>query len=259
MDGGGLRRVLAVAHNTYRETVRERVLYNLVFFAVLMILSGLLLKELSIRQEEKIVKDVGLGAMEIFGTAIAVFLGVGLVSKEIERRSLYPLLAKPLGRGEFLLGKYLGLCFTLMVNLAIMTAGLYATLAWTGRPLGVALLAAVWGIALQLLLVVAFALLFSTLTSPLLAATCTLALVVAGRFSDVVRNMREMLPEAPGWLTTLIYFAVPNYRNFDFKAQVVYRDAVPLGDLAWASLYAAIYVALALGLALQVFERRDLN
>ena len=259
MDGGGLRRVLAVATNTYRETVRERVLYNLVFFAVLMILSGLLLKELSIRQEEKIVKDVGLGAMEIFGTAIAAFIGVGLVSKEIERRSLYPLLAKPLGRGEFLLGKYVGLCFTLMVNLAVMTAGLYLTLACTGQRLDPALLAAVWGIALQLLLVVAFALLFSTLTSPLLAATCTLALVVAGRFSDVVRNMRDLLPDVPAWLPRLVYYAVPNYRNFDFKAQVVYRDAVPLGDLGWASLYAAVYVALALGLALQVFRRRDLQ
>lgn len=259
MDGGGLRRVFTVAMNTYRETVRERVLYNLVFFAVLMMLSGLMLRELSIRQEEKVVKDVGLGAMEIFGTAIAVFIGVGLVSKEIERRSLYPLLAKPLGRGEFLLGKYFGLCFTLLVNLAVMAAGLYATLWWTGLALDARLLMAIYGIALQLLLVVAFALLFSVLTSPLLAAVCTVALVVAGRFSDVVRNMRDVLPDAPGWLITLIYYAVPNYRNFDFKTQVVYRDPVPLAELGWASLYAAVYTALALGLALQVFRRRDLN
>jgi ABC-type transport system involved in multi-copper enzyme maturation permease subunit len=259
MDGGGLRRVFTVATNTYRETVRERVLYNLVFFAVLMTLSGLLLRQLSIRQEVKIVKDVGLGAMEVFGTLIAVFIGVGLVSKEIERRSLYPLLAKPLGRGEFLLGKYLGLCFTLLVNLAVMTAGLYATLWWTARALDPRPLVAVYGIALQLLLVVAFALLFSTLTSPLLAAVCTLALVVAGRFSDVLRNMREVLPATPGWLVQALYYAVPNYRDFDFKERVVYGDPVALADLGWASLYAAVYTTLALGLALQVFRRRDLQ
>jgi ABC-type transport system involved in multi-copper enzyme maturation permease subunit len=196
--------------------------------------------------------------MEVFGTLIAVFIGVGLVSKEIERRSLYPLLAKPLGRGEFLLGKYLGMCFTLLVNLAIMTLGLYATLWWTARSLDPRPLAAIYGIALQLLLVVAFALLFSTLTSPLLAAVCTLGLVVAGRFSDVVRNMRDVLPAAPAWLVEVLYYAVPNYRNFDFKGPVVYGDPVPPSDLGWASLYALVYVTLALGLALQVFRRRDL-
>ena len=97
-----------MAANTFRETVRERVLYNLVFFAILMTLSGLLLGQLSIRQDEKIIKDIGLAAMDLFGTLIAVFIGVGLVSKEIERRSLYPLLAKPLARGEFFLGKFAG-------------------------------------------------------------------------------------------------------------------------------------------------------
>jgi len=110
-----LTRILAVAANTFRETVRERVLYNLVFFAILMTLAGLLVRQLSIRQDEKIIKDIGLASMELFGTLIAVFIGVGLVSKEIERRSLFPLLAKPLGRGEFFLGKFLGLAFTLLV------------------------------------------------------------------------------------------------------------------------------------------------
>jgi len=108
---GSLSRVLAVASNTFRETIRERVLYNLVFFAVLMTLSGLLLGHLSIRQDEKIIKDLGLAAMDVFGTVIAIFIGVGLVSKEIERRSLYPLLAKPLAREEFFVGKFLGVAF----------------------------------------------------------------------------------------------------------------------------------------------------
>jgi ABC-type transport system involved in multi-copper enzyme maturation permease subunit len=111
-------RLIAVAANTYRETVRERVLYNLVFFAILMTLSGLFLAELSVRQDDRIIKDIGLASMELFGTFIAIFVGVGLVSKEIERRSLYPLLAKPLTRTEFLLGKFCGLGLTLLVNCA---------------------------------------------------------------------------------------------------------------------------------------------
>ena len=109
MDGRSLGRVVAVAANTYRESVRERVLYNLVFFAILMTLSGLLVRQLSIRQDAKIIKDIGLASMDIFGTLIAMFIGVGLVSKEIERRSIVPLLAKPVSREEFYCGKFLGL------------------------------------------------------------------------------------------------------------------------------------------------------
>ena len=127
--GRGLSRIVAVAANTFRETVRERVLYNLVFFAILMTLAGLLLGPLSIRQDEKILKDVGLAAMDGFGTLIAVFIGTGLVSKEIERRSLYPLLAKPLSRGEFFLGKFAGLAFTLLVNVSVMLSGLLLNVA----------------------------------------------------------------------------------------------------------------------------------
>ncbi|HEV8149160.1 MAG TPA: ABC transporter permease subunit, partial [Gemmatimonadales bacterium] len=131
---------------TYRETVRERVLYNLVFFAILMTLSGLLLRQLSIRQDEKIIKDIGLASMELFGTLIAIFVGVGLVSKEIERRSLHPLLAKPLTRAEFLLGKFCGLGLTLLVNCSFMTLGLYATLLATGRAAEPHLLKAIYPI-----------------------------------------------------------------------------------------------------------------
>ena len=257
MDSRGLTRIQAIAANTFRETVRERVLYNLVFFAILMTLSGLLLGQLSIRQDEKIIKDIGLAAMELFGTMIAIFIGVGLVSKEIERRSVYPLLAKPLSRDELLVGKFLGLAFTLFVNLAIMALGLYLTLLLTGRRADPHLMKAVYGIFLALLVVVAFALLFSTVTSTALAAVATVCVVIAGRFADVIRNMREVAPGAPGWLTTAIYHVLPDFRSFDFKNAVAYGDPVPLRALAWVSLYALVYTAIVLGAALTLFRSRD--
>jgi ABC-type transport system involved in multi-copper enzyme maturation permease subunit len=253
-----LSRFLAVAANTFRETVRERVLYNLVFFAILMTFSGLLASELSIRQDEKIIKDIGLASMDIFGTLIAVFIGVGLVSKEIERRSLYPLLAKPLSRSEFLLGKFAGLGFTLLVNIGVMTAGLYLTLLATGKPADPRLLEAVYPIYLGLLLIVALALLFSTVTSSALAAIGTVCVVVAGRFSDVIRNMKEVAPGAPAWLIQALYWALPNFRDFDLKDRVVYGEAVTAAQLGWISLYAALYLAAVLGLALVSFRNKDL-
>jgi len=255
--GGGLSRVVAVAANTFRETVRERVLYNLVFFAILMTLSGLLVGQLSIRQDEKVLKDIGLAAMDLFGTFIAVFIGVGLVSKEIERRSLYLLLAKPLSRGEFFLGKFAGLVFTLLVNLGVMTGGLYMTLVATGRGADPILLTAIYPIFLGLVIVVAFAMLFSTLTSSTLASILTVGVVVAGRFSDVVRNMRQVLPGAPAWLVDGLYAIIPDFRGLDFKSQVTYGDPVPGDVLLFVSLYAAAYVAVVLGLGLASFRSKD--
>jgi ABC-type transport system involved in multi-copper enzyme maturation permease subunit len=252
-----LRRLLAVAANTFRETVRERVLYNLVFFAILMTLSGLLLQQLSIRQDEKIIKDVGLASMELFGTLIAIFIGVGLVSKEIERRSLYPLLAKPVSRAEFFLGKFAGLAFTLLVNVGVMAAGLFLTLQLTGSRPDPRLLEAIYPIYLSLLLVVALAMLFSCVTSTAIAAVCTVGLVLGGRYSDVIRNMREVAPGAPSWLLEALYYAIPNFRNFDFKDRVAYGDPVPAAALGLVTLYAGVYIALALVVGLWSFRSRD--
>ncbi len=253
-----MSRLLAVAANTFRETVRERVLYNLVFFALVMTLSGLLLSQLSIRQDEKIIKDIGLAAMDLFGTLIAVFIGVGLVSKEIERRSLYPLLAKPLSRDELFLGKFAGLAFTLLVNLAVMTAGLYLTLVLTGGAADPRLLAAVYPIFLGLVLVVAIAMLFSTVSSSAaLASVFTVGVVVAGRFTDVVRNMREVAPRVPSWAVDLLYAVLPNFRNFDFKDRVAYGDPVSADVLAWVTAYGLAYVGAVLALGLASFRSRD--
>jgi ABC-type transport system involved in multi-copper enzyme maturation permease subunit len=254
-----MSRVVAVAANTFRETVRERVLYNLVLFALLMTVSSLLLGQLSIRQDEKIVKDLGLASVDIFGNLIALFIGVGLIGKEIERRSLYPLLAKPLSRWEFLIGKFVGLSFTLLVNTALMAFGLFTTLLLKYHHADPALLKAVFATYLGLLLVVAVALFFSTIaSSSLLATLWTVAVVVAGRFSDVVRDMRDVAA-VPDWLVRALYWALPNFRNFDVKDAVVYGDPVGLASLGYMALYAAVYCAILLCAARLAFAGRDLN
>ena len=253
----GLSRLLAVASNTFRETVRERVLYNLVFFAILMTLSGLLLGQLSIRQDEKIIKDLGLAAMDGFGTLIAIFVGVGLVSKEIDKRSLFPLLAKPVTRDEFLLGKFAGLVFTLAVNVGVMAAGLFLTLLATGRRADPGLLKAVFTILLGLAITVALALLFSVFTSAALATVCTVSLVVAGRFADVLQHLREVAPDAPPALVKVVYYLLPNFHLLDLKDQVVYGDPVSLSALAALTGYAVVYMAVVLGIALAAFRRRE--
>src|SRR3954468_13063602 len=136
------RSIGVIALNVFRESVRDKVLYNLVFFAILLMGASYLIGQLTAGQDVKMIKDLGLAATSIFGLFIAVFIGIGLVSKEVEKRSIYSLLAKPIDRYQVVLGKYAGLVLTLAVNLAIMTLALYAVLAYMGWKLSA--IAASW-------------------------------------------------------------------------------------------------------------------
>ena len=176
-----------VAINTFREAVRDRVLYNLVFFALMMIGAAILVGQISIGIERLVIINLGLSAISIFGLVMAVFIGVGLVYKEIEKRTLYSLLAKPIQRWEFLVGKYGGLLLTLLVNTSFMTLGLAAALYYVGRPFvhrDASILVAVYFILLELALVTALALFFSCFSSPMLST-----LVYAGNLRH--RHFRD--------------------------------------------------------------------
>ena len=171
-----MKNVATVAANTFREAVRDRVLYNLVFFALLMMGAAILVGQISIDIEESVIVSLGLAAISIIGLFIAIFIGVGLVSKEMDKRTLYALLAKPLERWQFILGKFFGLVMTLAVNLTAMSAGLYGAL-WIVRhhlvKSDVYILVAVYLILLKLALIVAIAMLFSCFTTPFLAILFT--------------------------------------------------------------------------------------
>src|SRR5262245_62653827 len=177
------RRVAAIARNTFREAVRDRVLYNLVLFVLLLSVSAVFLGAASASQDAKIIVDLGLSAILFFGAFIAIFVGVGLVWKEIERRTLYTIFAKPVGRSEFLLGKYLGLCATLAVNVAVMGAGVTLVLLYVVRgstPLMIVLWPTVALIYLELTILTGVALLFSAFSSPIFALFGTLAVFLIG-------------------------------------------------------------------------------
>jgi ABC-type transport system involved in multi-copper enzyme maturation permease subunit len=255
-----LRKVGYVALNTYRETVRDKVLYNLVLFALLMIASSYVLGAISVYQEIKVIKDLGLASISVFGMVIAVFIGIGLVSKEIDKRTLYGILPKPISRSQFLLGKYLGLCLTLLVNVAVMTVGLYLLLFLMKDPFQPALLKAIYLIYLELALLVAVAILFSTFTSSILAGLFAGFIYVAGYFSSDLKNLESVVESAflPPVMRVL-YYLLPNFKDFDVKAAVVAGDPVPWSQLGWATAYAATYIALLLVASCWIFSKRNLK
>jgi ABC-type transport system involved in multi-copper enzyme maturation permease subunit len=260
-----------VAVNVFRESVRDRVPYNLVLFAVLLMGASYLIGQLTAGQDVKIIKDLGLGAISIFGLFIAVFIGIGLVSKEVERRSIFALLAKPVSRAQFIAGKYLGLVLTLAANVAVMVVAMYAVLAYLGwnqselvraaKTVPVtdpALLKAVLLIFVELMLITAIALFFSTFSTPMLSAALTVGLYVAGHFNADLRNFDQVVDSpAAVWLARGLYHVLPDLSAFDIKAQVVHGLPVTAGYLAWTIGYALAYIAALLVASTVIFSRRD--
>ena len=263
--------VVRVALSVFRESVRDKVLYSLVAFAVLLIVASYLIGQLTAGQDIKIIKDLGLAAISAFGLMIAVFIGIGLVWKEVERRSIYNLLSKPLRRYEFILGKYFGLVLTLTVNIAAMTAAYFGVLAsmattfpaevqaaWPAPAADPALLIAIGLTLLELSLVTAVALFFSTFSTPYLSAVLTFGLWIIGTFNEDLRNFGDVVAsDAAASLARALYYVLPNFGGFDVKAQIVHGLAVPGAYVATMAAYAVVYIALLLVASMAIFSRRD--
>lgn len=247
---------VAIASVTLREALRRRLQVNLLLFAILLILGSLVASSLTVGETHRIAADLGLSAMELMGTLIAVFLGAGLVAGDVERRSLYPVVAKPVSRLEYLLGRYLGLAAALWLNLAAMGATLGALLvldAGSLAPLDHAFLAAVLMLGVQFLVVAAVAVLFSSLTTTTLAAIFALSITVAGHLSHDLRTLWRGEGSIVG---RVLWYVLPNLTALSQNEAVIYRTPPP--HSAWlACAYAALYAAALLALAAAVFERRD--
>lgn len=227
-------------------------------FALLLIASSVLLAGLTMGERSKIILDLGLASINLFGVLIAIFIGIGLVSKEIERRTLYTVLAKPVTRVEFLIGKYLGLLLTLLVNTGIMTLALVLVLGMTRTPLPPDLMLAVFFIFLELSVVTAMALFFSTFTTTTLAAIFTLSLYVTGHLLDDLKGFGEGIESllAKAVLNGL-YYGLPNLEHFNLKGRVVYQMTVGTEEIVFVGLYGLVWIGLLLLGAALIFQRRD--
>ena len=266
-----MRAISWVAVNVFKESVRDRVPYNLALFAVLLIGASYLLGQLTAGQDVKIIKDLGLAATTVFGLFIAIFIGIGLVSKEVERRSIYALLAKPITRPQFIAGKYAGLVLTLAANVAVMTVALYAVLgyltyvatpaeraAWDAPGMDPRLLEAIALIFVALMVITAIALFFSTFSTPLLAAALTFGMFVVGHFNSDLKNFDRVVESRPAiWLARGIYHIVPDFSAFDIKTQVVHGLPVGAGYLAATAGYGFAYITALLIVSVLIFARRD--
>ena len=249
--------ILTIARNTFKEVLRDKVFYNLFVFALLMIGSALLLGTLTIGEQSKIIKDIGLASIDLFGVLIAIFVGVGLISKEIEKRTIYTIIAKPVHRYQFLLGRFAGLVFTMWVNTAVMLVAFCVILIVGGTSPDSGLMKAVGLMTVAQLIVLSAAMLFSTFTTPTLSGIFTLALYVIGELTPDLKTLSEKLSGVSRGLLSGSYYLLPNLALFNVKGEAVHGVPITAGYMLTAIGYGVSYAAAVLLLSCFVFQRRD--
>ena len=265
-----MKSIWSVARNTFTEAIRDRILYSLILFAIVMILSSLVFVSISAEQYNRIVKDLGLTAISLIGIVISVFLGMGLVYKEIEKKTVYNIFSKPIRRREFIIGKYLGLSFTILVNTVAMALILTLIVVYIDFKHGGIIeyyygglyysqfVKAVYFEYLEFLVVIGIALVFSSFTTPVMTLLLTFSVFAVGRFSSDLRLLAEQVKNPLiGYFTQFIYRVIPNLEKFNIRSEAVYG-----GDISWALIfyttaYALIYTVVLLILSIAIFQKRE--
>lgn len=256
-----LGRILVVASNVFREVIRDRVLYIIGFFALILVAAALLIPEVAANNGDKIITDIGLGAMNLFGLIVTVFVGTALINKEIEKRTVYVLIAKPVSRAEFVVGKHVGLSAVLAVLLAAMTAIFLTVLSakQISYPIDSIFLTVLFQF-LELSLMAGVAILFGVFTSSLIAMMLTLAVYLMGNFSRDIVTLGN-LADSPGvrQMTQNLYLVLPDLSRFNLKNEAIYGMTLlpqPL-DLLGSAVYGLVWIGLLLAIAVLIFSRRE--
>lgn len=255
-------RIYHIARNTFREAVRDRVLYNLIAFALLLSGSAILVSQISIDIERLVVVDLGLSAVSLFGVVIAIFIGIGLVSKEIEKRTLYTVLSRPVRRWEFIVGKFCGLAGTLIVNASLMAIGVFGALLYVAHKFGrpdAWIFVALYFIILEFLVICSLSLLFSSFSSPLLSAVFSFSLFVIGSFADDLRGFARLTHGFTHWVATGAAYIVPNFSTLNVISAVAHKQPVGMNLIVQNTLYAVFYTVMVMSGAILIFERRNLK
>lgn len=252
--------ITIIAQNTFKETVRNKVMANILLFAIGMVLMTMIVSNWSLDQQAKILKDFGLAAISIFGLLIALFVGVRTIYQEIERHTIYMLVSKPISRWQVILGKYFGLAATIFINILAITFCLFVVDFFIEGTVDFGLIPGIFLIVLEIYLVIAFAIFFSTFTSPLLSAIFTLIIYVIGHLAPSIQIFTKLRPDDPANTILLaLYKILPNLENFNIKTEVVEHVALPENMILYAMIYGISYVAILLFLTSWIFKKKDLK
>lgn len=251
-------KIRAIALNTFKEAIRDRILYLLFFFAAVALVFSRLLAVLTVGDRVKIIKDVGLSSISLFGVLMAIMIGTGLVYKEIDKKTIYTLLSKPIQRWQFLLGKFFGLVLTLFImTLAMSLIFLVIILLHTGRLEGSMLLAILF-IFIELVLITAVAILFSCFSTPILSSIFSLSFYLIGHLSWGLETLiQKTRPGMSRIVLRGLSAVLPDLENFNFKTEIVHGLAIEPRFYLYSAVYGLVYTLFILALAVLIFKKRD--
>jgi len=252
--------IRAIAVNTFREAVRSKILYLFFIFGILMIFGSRVISLLAIDNPVKIIKDFGLGSIHFFSVLIVIILGIDLVSKEIDKKTIYNILSKPIKRYQFLLGKLAGMMLTIFVVLIIMFVTFIFLLWLRTGTFYINYIGFVYMTLLECLILTSFAILFSSVASQLFSTLFTLAIFMVGHSTFALKMLKGFLGKKGfgAFLCDVLYYILPNLKNFNIKNDIVHGVVIGFSTYIEASLYAVVYSALIFGLSVFAFNKRNL-
>lgn len=251
-------RIWTIGRNTMREAIRNKLLYTLLFFAIVMIGTGVIVGSISYVEGSRILQDVGIASIRLFSTGIAIFVGVGLIHGEVHRRTIYTILSKPVSRSEFLIGKFVGLVMTIWLQLAIMSVSFVLVSLASGAPIDWGHVSALTLIGIELAIIVAVATLFSAFTTPMLASFFTIGIYMMGHLSrDLLQIGEQGESDSLRMMTRFFYHVLPDLESFNLSIQAVHQLPIATGEIVWPVFYAMGYITALLFAATFIFERRD--
>lgn len=253
-------KVAAIALNTFRESVREKILYTVGVFGLLLIGSSYVLSPLAVGARHKMIADVGLASVSLLGVVVLILVGTSLIHREIDRRIIFIVLSKPVSRAQYLLGKYFGIVLTLGAVVLAMGMLYFSVLVFDGIGFGSVYAAAIWMSFVELMVLASVAVFFSSFTNHTLTALFTLSVFVMGHLSADLRSFAERVGgPAMKAATEFMFYALPNLEAFNIRAEAVHSIEIGASRIAISSLYGFAYVAFALALATILFNRKDLK
>lgn len=253
-----MKAIYAIASLTFKEALRSKILYLLSIFALVLISISWIIGQLTVGDEMKIIKDLSIGCIHFFGVLITIFIGIGLLFREMEKRTVYLILSKPVSRYQFLIGKFTGLAFTLLIVLCLLVVTFYFVLFLKGEP-SPRFLLAFYMIYLEWLLIAGIAILFSSFSTPLLSTMLTFACFVAGHLTESLLMLEKRIASVTAnFILSTLYYILPNLEMFNIRTQIVHDLPFARNLFAETTLYGFLYLATLLLLSIRIFYKKDL-
>lgn len=253
-----MNNILVIAKNTFKETVRDRILYGILAFALLFLISTTMFGSISLGEDIKVIKDLGLAGIYVFSLIITIFLGTSLVYKELEKRTLYIIFSKPVSVFQFILGKFFGLWSSIGLNILFMTAIYLAVVGIKGGGFDYVSLFAILLLVFEIAILIALAIVFSTITTPLAGTIYTIIVLYIGHSISITKSFAEKSSPFVKYLLDVAYYIFPNLEKFNLRNDVVYGSLPNSAQIIYPIVYSALFTIVLLSLAISALKKQDL-